>query len=52
MPRDILGKQVIVNGLAYIEESSVEAQRHIADDGGKSKEEIAEITEIKENLRL
>lgn len=33
--------------MAHIEESSVEAQRHIADDGGKSKEEIAEITEIK-----
>lgn len=44
MPKDITGREVIVNGLAYVEEMSVEDQRHFAEDGGKSKEEIAQIT--------
>lgn len=50
MPKDIAGKEIIVNGRAYIEEMSVEDQRHYAEDGGQSKEEIAAITEVKRTL--
>ena len=50
MPDDIEGQEVIVEGKAYIEEMSVDDQRHYAEDGGKSKEEIAAITEPKRTL--
>ena len=50
MPKDIAGQEVIVNGKAYVEEMSVEDQRHFAEDGGKSAEEIAAITEPKRTL--
>lgn len=44
MPKDISGKEVIINGKAYVEEVSVEEQRHYAEDGGATPEEIAKIT--------
>ena len=44
MPIDILDKKVVLNGLAYVEEMSVDAQRHYAKDAGKSTEEINQIT--------
>ncbi|MBT8185531.1 MAG: DUF4920 domain-containing protein [Eudoraea sp.] len=44
VPKDISGKQVVINGLAFVEEMSVEDQKHFAKDGGKSEEEIAAIT--------
>ena len=47
VPKDIEGKEVIVEGIAFIEETSVEDQKHFAEDGGKSKEEIAAITQVK-----
>ncbi|MBT8299118.1 MAG: DUF4920 domain-containing protein [Maribacter sp.] len=50
MPKDIAGKEVIVNGLAFVEEMSVEDQRHYAEDGGKSEEEIAKITKPKKTF--
>lgn len=50
MPKDIAGQEVIVEGKAYIEEMSLEDQRHYAEDGGKSGEEIAAITEPKRTL--
>lgn len=50
MPKDITGQEIIVSGKAYVEEMSVEDQRHYAEDGGKSTEEIAAITEIKRSL--
>ncbi|GAB1858479.1 hypothetical protein MHTCC0001_33170 [Flavobacteriaceae bacterium MHTCC 0001] len=43
VPKDISGKEVIVNGKAFVTEISVEALRHYADDAGKSPEEIAAI---------
>lgn len=49
MPKDIAGKQVIVNGKAFVEEMSVEDQRHYAKDGGKSEAEIAQITKPKKS---
>jgi len=50
MPKDISGKEVIVNGYAFIEEMSVEDQKHYAEDGGKSEEEIAKITAPKKTF--
>ncbi len=50
MPKDIAGQMVIVDGVAFVEEMSVEEQRHYAEDAGKSKEEIAAITEPKRTL--
>lgn len=50
MPKDIAGKEVIVNGNAFVEEMSVEDQKHYAEDGGKSKNEIAKITEPKKSF--
>lgn len=44
MPKDIAGKEVIVNGIAFVDEMSVEDQKHFAEDAGKSSEEIAAIT--------
>jgi hypothetical protein len=50
MPKDIAGQEVIVDGMAYIEEVSVDEQRHYAEDAGKTPEEIAKITEPKRTL--
>ena len=44
VPKDITGKKVIINGQAFVEEVSVDEQRHYAEDAGKSLEEIASIT--------
>ncbi len=43
MPKDIASKEVIVNGIAFVNEMSVDDQRHYAEDAGKSKEEIEAI---------
>jgi hypothetical protein len=50
VPKDIAGKEVIVNGLAFVEEVSVDEQRHYAEDAGKSEEEIAAITAPKKTF--
>lgn len=52
MPKDISGKEVIVNGLAFIEEMTVEEQKHYAEDGGETKEAIAAITAPKKTYRF
>ncbi len=44
MPKNIAGREVIVNGKAFVSEMSVEEQRHYAEDAGKSKEEVEAIT--------
>lgn len=44
VPKDIAGREVIVQGKAFIEETSVEDLKHLAEDAGKTKEEIAAIT--------
>lgn len=45
MPKDISGREVVIQGKAYIEETSVEELRHYAEDAGKSAAEIAKITQ-------
>jgi hypothetical protein len=50
VPKNIAGKEVVMNGVAYVEEVSVDEQRHYAEDGGASAEEIAAIAEPKKTL--
>ena len=50
MPKDIAGKEVIINGLAFVEEMSVEDQRHYAEDAGRSADEISKITKPKRTM--
>ncbi|MGJ8592814.1 MAG: DUF4920 domain-containing protein [Aquaticitalea sp.] len=50
MPKDISGKEVILNGKAYVNEVPVDEQRHYAEDAGKSKEEVEAITEPKKTF--
>jgi len=50
MPTDIEGREVVVNGLAFVEEMSVEDQRHYAKDGGASDAEIKNIVAPKKTL--
>lgn len=45
VPKDIVGKTVVVDGHAYMTEQSVEELRHYKEDAGASAEEIAAITE-------
>ena len=47
MPLDAKDREVIVAGKAFVKETSVEELRHYAEDAGKSKAEIAKITESK-----
>lgn len=52
MPKDIAGKTVVMQGNAYIEETSVDELRHYAEDAGKSQDEIMSITEPKVELKF
>jgi len=45
MPKDIAGQEVIVQGKAFVELTSIEDLKHIAEDAGKSQKEIDAITE-------
>ena len=46
MPLNAEG-EVVINGKAFVSETSVDELRHYAEDAGKSEEEIAAITEPK-----
>jgi hypothetical protein len=50
MPKDIAGQEVIIEGKAFVAELSVDEQRHYAEDGGSTKEEIMAITAPKRTL--
>lgn len=52
MPKDIAGRQVIVDGYVYREITSVDDLRHFAEDEGLPQEEIERITEPKEELKF
>jgi hypothetical protein len=52
VPKDIAGREVIMEGEASYQETPVEELRHYAEDAGKSAEEIAAITEPKRELRF
>jgi len=50
MPLNADGREVIVNGKAFVTTTSVEELRHFAEDAGKSEEEIAKIIDPKYTL--
>jgi hypothetical protein len=52
VPKDVVGKPVILHGKAYQETLSVAQLQHYAEDAGKSKEEIARITKPQTSLHF
>ena len=50
VPKDIVGKKVVMQGVAKQSVTAVDELRHYAEDAGKSKEEIAKITEPEKAL--
>lgn len=50
MPKDIVGKTVVIDGFALQETISVADQRHYAEDDGQTKEQIEKITKPKREL--
>lgn len=47
MPLDSKGKNVIIQGKAFVQETSVDDLRHYAQDAGKTEQEIAAIVQPK-----
>ncbi len=45
VPKDISGREVVLQGKAFREITPVDELRHLAEDAGKSADEIAAITE-------
>ncbi len=52
MPKDIVGKEVVLDGEATVKEVSVKQQQHYAKDAGKSEEEIKKITKSKKEVQF
>jgi len=52
MPKDIVGKTVVLEGEAKQKEVSVKQQQHFAQDAGKSKAEIEKIKEVKKETQF
>ena len=52
VPKDIEGRTVVFEGLAYRDVTSVADLQHLAEDAGKSKEEIEAITEPEEGYNF
>jgi hypothetical protein len=50
MPKNIVGKMVMLNGEASVKERSIKELKHYAADAGKSKDEIDKITAPKKEL--
>lgn len=50
VPRDIIGKQAVVQGTISMDTTSVAQLRHYAEDDGKTKAEIEKITEPEFNI--
>jgi len=50
MPKDIVGRTVVVEGKAELKETSVAMLKHYAEDAGKSKEEVDKIKEPKKEV--
>jgi hypothetical protein len=47
VPKNIAGKEVVVNGLAFVEDMGIEDQKHFAKDEGRSSKEIDQINRPK-----
>jgi hypothetical protein len=52
VPKDISGKEVIMEGVAFQEVTSIDELKHYAQDKGATEEEIAKITEPKREYKF
>ena len=52
MPKDIVGKDVVLEGEASYKEVSVKQLKHYAKDAGKSEADIEKIKESKKELQF
>lgn len=52
MPKNIVGKEVVIEGNASVKEISVKQLQHYAKDAGKPEEEIKKIKEPKKELQF
>lgn len=52
VPENLIGKTVVIEGKAKVKETTVEWQKHYAEDLGKSKAEIAKITKPKKEISV
>lgn len=52
LPKDIAGREVVMEGYAFRDTTSVEDLKHYAEDEGKSQVEIDAITQPKEELKF
>ena len=52
VPKDIEGREVVLNGIAFVDNMSVEDQRHYAKDAGESQENIRQIKEPKRTFEF
>lgn len=52
VPKDIVGKTVVINGWAHRETVPVEDLQHYAKDAGKSEKEVAAITQPEHQLNF
>lgn len=52
LPQSIVGKTILLHGKANYKVTPVEELQHYAKDAGKSKEEIAKITQAKTEIRV
>lgn len=52
MPQDIVGRTIVVEGAANMKEISVDSQKHLAEDAGKTAAEIAQITAAKTSITI
>lgn len=50
VPQDLVGKEVVLDGYAYLDTTSVKQLQHYAKDGGKSDAEIAAIVSPKSEI--
>lgn len=52
VPKDIAGKEVVMEGYAYKEVTPVDELRHYAEDKGATADELAAITDPKEEFKF
>lgn len=52
VPAELEGKEIYINGKAELKTVSVAELKHLAEDGGKSQEEIDAITEPQETISI
>ena len=50
LPKNCAGKEMVMKGYAFYDTIPVKHLKHLAEDAGKSEEEIAQITEPKSTL--